>query len=105
LPPLNGFPGELILFSSAVEADMTWLGVALLLNSVISAGFYLRIVFALIQQDASEKIVKIKEAPLLLLVPICILSILIIVFGLWPDLIVNFAKQAVDALVSIGGLV
>lgn len=105
LPPLNGFPGELILFSSAVEADMTWLGVALLLNSVISAGFYLRIVFALIQQDASEKIVKIKEAPLLLLVPICILSILIIVFGLWPDPIVNFAKQAVDALVSIGGLV
>jgi formate hydrogenlyase subunit 3/multisubunit Na+/H+ antiporter MnhD subunit len=102
LPPLNGFPGELILFSSTIEANMAWLGVALLLNSIISAGFYLRIVFALIQQDTSQKITKIKEAPLLLLVPICILSILIIVFGIWPDPVVNFAKQAVDAIISMG---
>ena len=30
LPPLAGFPGELTLFSSAVEANMTWLGIALI---------------------------------------------------------------------------
>ncbi len=105
MPPLNGFPGELMLFSSTVEANMTWLGVALLLNSVISAGFYLRIIFALIQPISSEQFGRVKEAPLLLLVPICILSILIVLFGIWPDPVVNFAKQAIEAVMSIGGAI
>ena len=69
LPPLAGFPGELTLFSSAVEANMTWLGIALLLNSIISAGFYLKIIYTIIQPAASEKVEQTKEAPLLMLIP------------------------------------
>jgi proton-translocating NADH-quinone oxidoreductase chain N len=103
LPPLNGFPGELTLFSSTVEANMTWLGVALIINSVISAGFYLRIIYTLIQPAVSEKVGKIKEAPLLMLIPILALTVLIVVFGIWPDPLVNFAQQAANALLSLGG--
>jgi proton-translocating NADH-quinone oxidoreductase chain N len=103
LPPLNGFPGELTLFSASVEANMTWLGVALIINSVISAGFYLRIIYALIQPPTSEKIAQLKEAPLLMVAPIVALAALIVVFGIWPDPLVNFAQQAAHALLSIGG--
>jgi multicomponent Na+:H+ antiporter subunit D len=104
LPPLAGFPGELTLFSSAVEANMTWLGIALLLNSIISAGFYLKIIYTMIQPTASEKVEQTKEAPLLMLIPILALAILIIVFGIWPEPIFNFAQQAANALISIGGI-
>ncbi|MGD6806560.1 MAG: NADH-quinone oxidoreductase subunit N [Candidatus Bathyarchaeia archaeon] len=103
LPPLAGFPGELALFTSAVQADMTWLGVSLILNSVISAGFYLRIVYVLIQPTSSSTAEKVKEAPLLMLLPILALTGLIVLFGVWPDLIFNFARDAANALISLGG--
>jgi proton-translocating NADH-quinone oxidoreductase chain N len=105
LPPLAGFPGELVLFTAAVQADMTWLGVALILNSVISAGFYLRIIYALIQPISTSKVEQAKEAPLLMLIPILALAVLIILFGVWPDPLVNFAGDAANALLSLGGSV
>ena len=105
LPPLAGFPGELALFTASIQADMTWLGVALILNSVISAGFYLRIIYTLIQPISSSKAEQAKEAPLLMLIPILALAVLIILFGVWPDPLVNFAGDAANALLSLGGSV
>jgi proton-translocating NADH-quinone oxidoreductase chain N len=105
LPPLAGFPGELTLFTSTVQADLTWLGAVLLINSVISAGFYLRIIYTLIQPLSSAKAEQVKEAPLIMLIPILALAVLIILFGVWPDPLVNFAGDAAKALISIGGTV
>ena len=105
LPPLAGFPGELTLFSSAVEANMAWLGIALLLNSIISSGFYLKIIYTIIQPVASEKVEQTKEAPLLMLIPILALAVLIIIFGVWPQPLFNFAQQAAGALMHLGGAV
>jgi multicomponent Na+:H+ antiporter subunit D len=103
LPPLSGFISELTLVASTFQTNLVWLGVALILNSAISAGYYLRIVLTMIQIPTSEKIDKVKETPLLMLVPICALVALIIVFGIFPDPLVNFANNAVGALLSIGG--
>jgi len=103
LPPLNGFPGELALFSSTVEANMIWLGVALLINVLISAGFYLRIIYTIVQPISAVKTEQIKEAPYLMLIPICVLVGLIILFGVWPDPLVNFAQNAANTLTSFGG--
>ncbi len=105
LPPLNGFPGELTLFSSTIEANMTWLGVALLVNSVISAGFYLRIIYTLVQPVSTPKVDQIKEAPLLMLLPIIALAVLIVMLGVWPDPLVKFAGDAAQALTSLGGII
>lgn len=103
LPPLNGFPGELALFSSTVEANMVWLGVALLINVLISAGFYLRIIYTIVQPISTVKAEQIKEAPYLMLIPIWVLIGLIILFGVWPDPLVNFAQNAANTLTSFGG--
>jgi NADH-quinone oxidoreductase subunit N len=43
-PPLAGFVGKFLLFGSAVEADMTWLAVVGALGSMVSLGYYLRVV-------------------------------------------------------------
>jgi proton-translocating NADH-quinone oxidoreductase chain N len=105
LPPLAGFPGELTLFSSAVDANMTWLGAALIINSIISAGFYLRIIYTLIQPAASEKVAATKEAPLLMLIPIIALAVLIVAFGIWPGPLYSFAQQAAQSLITLGGAI
>jgi NADH-quinone oxidoreductase subunit N len=43
-PPLSGFIGKFLLFGSAVEADITWLAVVGAVGSMVSLGYYLRVV-------------------------------------------------------------
>ena len=42
-PPLSGFLGKFLLFGAAVEADMIWLAVIGALGSIVSLGYYLRV--------------------------------------------------------------
>ncbi len=44
IPPFGGFTAKLFLFSAALEAGQTFLVVAALLNSVVSAAYYLGVV-------------------------------------------------------------
>jgi NADH-quinone oxidoreductase subunit N len=44
-PPLSGFIGKFLLFGSAVEADMTWLAIVGAVGSMVSLGYYLRVVW------------------------------------------------------------
>jgi NADH-quinone oxidoreductase subunit N len=43
-PPLSGFIGKFLLFGAAVEADLIWLAVVGAVGSVVSLGYYLRVV-------------------------------------------------------------
>jgi multicomponent Na+:H+ antiporter subunit D len=103
MPPFNGFISEVTLFTSTFQVDLAWLGITLILNSAISAGYYLRIIRTLIQPISSEKVAQAKEAPWLMLVPLIGLAVLIVLFGVWPDQLVKFAEQAAGALLSFGG--
>ena len=44
VPPLAGFTGKLYLFTAAMRSGLVWLAVLSMVMSVVSAGFYLRIV-------------------------------------------------------------
>lgn len=44
-PPLSGFIGKFLLFQSAVDSDLTWLAVVGAVGSMISLGYYLRVLF------------------------------------------------------------
>jgi len=44
IPPMAGFFGKFYLFMAAVEADMVWLAVVMVVNSAISVGYYYAIV-------------------------------------------------------------
>jgi proton-translocating NADH-quinone oxidoreductase chain N len=103
MPPLNGFVSELTLFTSAVQANMAWLGIAIILNSILSAAYYLQVIRFLVRPGMSEKLEKVKEAPLIMLVPIAIMAILIILLGVYPDPVLNLARKAAQSLLSMKG--
>ena len=46
LPATVGFMGKLYLIEAAVDADYTWLGVAIAIGTMISLAYYLRVVAA-----------------------------------------------------------
>lgn len=102
MPPLNGFVSKLYLFIASVESGAFWLGLLLIINSSISAGYYLRIVKFLLS-PTSINTEKITEAPIQLLVPIYVATMIIIISGIWPDPILKLAQDAASVMLSFRG--
>lgn len=54
IPPLVGFFGKFYLFLAAVEANMTWLAVVMVINSAISVGYYYAVVRSMYLRAETE---------------------------------------------------
>ena len=54
LPATVGFIGKLYLIEAAVDADYTWLGVAIAIGTMISLAYYLRVVAAVWMRPSPE---------------------------------------------------
>ncbi len=52
----RGFMGKLYLIEAAVDADYTWLGVAIAIGTMISLAYYLRVVAAVWMRPAPEPV-------------------------------------------------
>ncbi|MEM1584317.1 MAG: proton-conducting transporter membrane subunit [Nitrososphaerota archaeon] len=101
MPPLNGFISKLYLFLASMNSGMLWLGLSLVINSAISAGYYLRIIRVLMAPK-SENMEKMKEAPIQIVVPIYAATVFIIFFGLYPDPVFSLAQSAASHILSLG---
>jgi NADH-quinone oxidoreductase subunit N len=100
MPPLVGFLGKLYVFGAAVEADLIWLAVIGVINSVISAYYYLRVIVVMYMVESSE----VEAGPSLvspaLQVGVGLASVAIVVVGLWPAPILNLAQLSAMALLG-----
>ena len=100
IPPLSGFVSKFILFTSGIVAGMIWLVIAGIVNSAISAGYYLRFLKALIRFSPNPRVESAREAsPLMLASPLVLLSLLVI-FGVWPQPLIEFSNQAALSLLA-----
>ena len=90
IPPLAGFFGKFLVFRAAVEAGWAWLVVIGVLNSAISAYYYLRVVLAMYFQQAEEA--GEEEEPLTVpatrssLFVVTVAAVAVVVIGLQPGL-------------------
>ncbi|MGZ8365070.1 MAG: NADH-quinone oxidoreductase subunit N [Nitrospira sp.] len=100
IPPTAGFIGKLYVFMSAVEAGLPWLAVVALIFAVISAYYYLRLVMVMYMRepvDQSSTSPRMVMSPALSIVLACAVAG-VVIFGIYPNPLVNFAMQAVLAL-------
>lgn len=100
LPPTAGFVGKLYIFRSAVEAGLTWLAALALIFAAISAYYYLRLVMVMYMReprDQSEASPRMVMSPTLSIVLACAVAG-VVVFGVYPNPLVNFTMQAVLTL-------
>ena len=100
VPPLVGFLAKLYVFSAAVQAGLIWLAVFGVINSVISAYYYLRVVVVMFMKEGKEA--EGTQAPvcLALQVGLGVAAIAIVVLGLWPAPILDLARQAATSLLG-----
>jgi proton-translocating NADH-quinone oxidoreductase chain N len=102
VPPLGGFTAKYLVFTSALEANMTWLAVIGVLASVLQTAYLFRLINYMYGKKPKEE-GRIKE-PKLLLIPVFILVAAIIILGLYPNIVLNLIAPATAQLPIIPGL-
>ena len=97
MPPAAGFMAKFYIFSAAVQHNLLWLVVIAVMNSVISAYYYLRVVKVMwFGEPASEEKVPTSGAPVLAL-SLCCLGVLLL--GIIPGLVMGIAEFAAKMFV------
>ncbi len=92
MPPAAGFMAKFFIFSAAVKNHLLWLVIIAVINSVISAYYYLRVVKVMwFGSPASEEKVPSSGAPRLALF-LCSLGVLVL--GIIPGLVMRLAELA-----------
>jgi NADH-quinone oxidoreductase subunit N len=116
LPGTAGFIGKLFLIEVAVEADYTWLAVAIAIGTMISLAYYLRVVAAIWMRPAAvhEEEERTAAAPVpalaggsqeadaaargvrcrVIVALACVAALGTVVFGVFPSPLVDWASQA-----------
>jgi NADH-quinone oxidoreductase subunit N len=90
IPPFAGFFGKYYLFIAAVKGGYTWLTITAVIATIISIYFYIGMIIQMYFKDSkSDALVVNKGLPNL---SIIIAVAAIVIFGVFPSLIIDIAK-------------
>ena len=96
LPPAAGFVAKVYIFNSAVQQGLVWLVIIGVINSVISAYYYLRIVKVMFMGTAPTEDKVASTPPLSFALALTSLAILFI--GVAPIFLLEVVRAAVNIL-------
>jgi hypothetical protein len=104
VPPLAGFGGKWILYNGLIETG--WLPIALIamFASVVAFLYAFRLLHAVFLGQLSTVNVRVKEAPLALLVPQGILTAALMLFSFRPTLFLEHIVPAIESLPGLSGV-
>jgi NADH-quinone oxidoreductase subunit N len=95
IPPLGGFVAKYLVFAAGVQAGYTWLVILALLTAVVSLYYYANVI-KMMYFSSDEPAFKIKPslpAQIVLLIGV----VGVILFGIYPQPIINFAMETAAA--------
>ncbi|MBM3157201.1 MAG: NADH-quinone oxidoreductase subunit N [Chloroflexi bacterium] len=97
IPPTGGFIAKFYIFNAAIQQDLLWLVIVAVLNSVISAYYYLRVVKVMyLGEPASQEAVPLS---LPLRATLTITSLGVLLLGVYPWVVLRLAETAAAMLV------
>jgi NADH-quinone oxidoreductase subunit N len=102
IPPTAGFAAKFYVFSTAIEAGLIWLALIGIATSVVSAYYYLRVVFLMYMYDGEGEMT-IQPALVTAVVVALVATLLVgILPGTWFDLAREAIIQSTQALAAGG---
>ncbi len=96
IPPTAGFVAKIYIFIAAVQSELVWLVIVAVLNSELSAFYYLRVVSHRYLAPAPVE-GDIRVGPWLA-ASLAVTSVGVLVVGLVPTPLLDAAERAVTAL-------
>ncbi|MCD6495874.1 MAG: NADH:ubiquinone oxidoreductase [Candidatus Aenigmarchaeota archaeon] len=105
LPPFNGFASKIVIYESVFMFNPL-LSVIAMLVSILTLASFVKVFYSAFTGPADRSIKKAGEVPAVMWIPMGILAVLIIAFGLAPDTVMNlFVRPAVHALLNQAGYI
>ena len=99
VPPLAGFVGKFYIFAAALNGGLVWLVVIAVLNSVVSAYYYVAVIVAMYMQEGGVTVERMSRRPgLLISVAVSVAGV--IALGVYPQ---PYMGAAVNAFASALG--
>ena len=97
IPPFSGFIGKFLLFGSAVDADLTWLAIVGAVGSMVSLGYYLRVLGTAWLSDPPENEKRLRTPSATGAVALASAA-LVVVFSIAGGPLIDFCRDAADSL-------
>lgn len=101
IPPLSGFWSEWMIVAAGIEARLLPISVLMIANMIFSVAYYLRVIHIILLKSPTHTSEKATEAPLSMLIPICILAFLCIIIGIYPRPFITVASKAAQAALNL----
>jgi proton-translocating NADH-quinone oxidoreductase chain N len=96
VPPFGGFMAKYLVFTAAIEANLSWLAVIGVLTSILQTAYLFRLVnYMYARKPINEATIK---EPKRMLIPIFILVAAIIILGLFPQIVFNLIQHATQQI-------
>ena len=100
MPPMNGFASKLLIYESTFQLNPI-LAIVAILCSILLLAMFVKVFYSAFMGPALPKFKNVKEVPKSMLFAMGILATIIIIFGLFPEIILNTIVQpAADALIG-----
>jgi NADH-quinone oxidoreductase subunit N len=94
VPPLIGFTGKFVVFRAAVNNGFVWLAVLGVINSLISAFYYLRVVYVMYMQPLPKRAPVFPSERSLAAVAV-VAALGVVLLGVFPMPILEAAQRAI----------
>jgi NADH-quinone oxidoreductase subunit N len=105
-PGTGGFIGKIFLLQGAMDANLVYLSVILVLTTVVSYWYYLRVAWFMWMRDApSEDAHRVVIAPVALRIALVVGVVAILYTGIFPGAVLDMARSSVEGLSQMGGAI
>ena len=91
LPPLIGFFGKLLLFSSVIEGGYAWLAVVAVINTVVSLFYYLRVIATLVFPEKQQSVADLGWPAAATMI---VTGLMVLGLGLWANGLISLAQSS-----------
>ncbi|MDR1871910.1 MAG: monovalent cation/H+ antiporter subunit D family protein [Deltaproteobacteria bacterium] len=94
VPPVCGFVSKWYLVNGALQQEQLILLIALLGSTILNAGYFVPIFYRafFLEPDPSVPISEYKEAPVCMVAPLVMTSVVSVLLGFFPDIFQNFIR-------------
>jgi len=97
LPPTVGFIGKLLIFRAAVDGGLVWLAVVGVFGSLVSVGYYLRVVYHLWMKEPVRDVSLVPD-DVLSGAAFLLTAALMLLWGVFPRALLEVGRGAASAL-------
>jgi multicomponent Na+:H+ antiporter subunit D len=100
MPPLNGFASKLLIYESTFQLNPI-ISIVAILCSILLLAVFVKVFYSAFMGPQLPKFKDVKEVPKSMLFSMGIIACIIVIFGLFPEIIINnLVEPATNALVG-----